>query len=129
MVAGPPLLRSAFLWLAASGLWIAFFLRRRREAEPTPEQTLLGYRDALLAKFDHQIKLLRTAKYWYILPAWIGLMLTVVAKRSVHPSPVDFAMAAFYTIFAVVVWYLNEVIGVRRLRAERDKLARVEVES
>jgi hypothetical protein len=61
----------------ACGLWIIYFLVRygRSSAPANPEQDFNAYRRALVERYDHQIQLLKSVKYWYLLPLWIGLML------------------------------------------------------
>ena len=62
---------------AASAVWIVFYLVRhgRGPADPDPQQSLASYREALREKFDHQIQLLKAAKYWYILPFYVSFVL------------------------------------------------------
>ena len=63
--------------VAASGLWIVFcMLRYGREApSPAPDRSLADFQQALLRKYDHQIRLLKNVKYWYLLPPYVGLLL------------------------------------------------------
>ena len=114
--------------VAAGVLWIVYYLWRHGSgpADPLPDQTLESYRRALIAKYDHQIRLLRTVKLWYLLPLYAGMM-TLMAGLF-HEGALKHSGTVFLTVYAVVVtvfcgfvWWLNEVRGVRkieRLRAQ-----------
>jgi len=120
-----PLERAAHVWLAACGVWIAYYLWRyaRASRKPAPEQTLLAYQQALLSRYDRQIRLLRSAKYWYILPFWAGLLFSAAAGLERTSNTTAFWLVAVWvTLGNAVVWWLNGVAGVRYLRNERHKL-------
>jgi hypothetical protein len=114
--------------VAVGALWIVYYLWRHGTgpADPLPDQTLASYRRALIAKYDHQIRLLRTVKLWYLLPLYVGLM-TLLAGL-LRESDARNAGTLFIEVYAVVctvfcgfVWWLNGVWGVRkieRLRAQ-----------
>jgi O-antigen ligase len=117
-----PVERAAHLWLAACGVWIVFFLLRysRMSRKPAPEQTLEAYRQALVEKYDRQIRLLKNVKYWYILPLWLGQMLLCVdCLRRPHGVMTGLLVAALVTLVNAALWWLNEVAGVGYLRRQR----------
>ena len=123
--AGSPWSRAANLWLAAYGVWIIFFLLRfsRVSRKPQPEQTLAVYRRELLERYDRQIRLLRNAKYWYVLPLWIGWMLTSIAYLAKGGGKVG--CMVLVTVFSAVsagVWWVNAVPGVRHVERQRREL-------
>jgi len=64
------------LILVAGSLWIIYYLWRHgtEPPDPNPDQTLAGYQQALVRKYDHQIRLLRNVKFWYLLPIYAGLL-------------------------------------------------------
>ena len=112
-------------WLAVCGLWIAFYIHRYSNAArtPAPEQTLASFRQSLLAAYDEQIRLLRAAKYWYILPLWFGLLLIALASWNAGLGPVRVTLFLLWiTAVNAVVWWINEVPGVRSIRRKRDEL-------
>jgi hypothetical protein len=120
-----PLERAAHVWLAACGVWVAFYLWRYAKAsrKPALEQTLLAYRQGLLERYERQILLLKSAKYWYVLPFWAGLLFSAVAGRVRTGNALGFwLMVAFVTMVNAVLWWLNDVVGVRHLQNERRKL-------
>ena len=117
---------AADAWLAACGLWIVFYLRRNSglARTPAPDQSLASYRAELLDRYDRQIRLLKTAKYWYVLPLWVGLMLLEFSYRPQAKGDSSFlAVVTLMTGILAVVWWLNEGPGVRRLRRKREEVA------
>ena len=121
-----PLESAAHLWLAACGVWIILYLRRYSKISRRPEtaQTLLAYQQDLLDRFDRQIRLLRSAKYWYILPFWTGLVFSAAAVLARNGNLKLFClMVAFATLINAVLWWLNEFAGVRCLKNKRRNLA------
>ncbi len=120
---GSAMILAADLWLAGCGLWVVFYLRRYSglSRTPAPDQSLASYRAELLDRYDRQIRLLKTAKYWYVLPFWLGMML-LEFSRSTHDISF-FAGVTFMTGILAVVWWLNEGPGVRHLRRKREELA------
>jgi hypothetical protein len=137
-----PLMSAGFLLTAVSCLFIAGWLWRSRRGAPlpAPEDSVTAYGRALLAGYDRQIALLRTAKYWYVLPIYAS-MLTIYAGivantaaplgrlREQAPARwllgVGFLTAVFLLMTALcgLVWWLNEGYAVRKLAAERESLA------
>lgn len=118
--------RTGLLIVAVSGLWIVFFLLRyaRASAPVNPDQDFSAYRRALVERFDRQIWVLKSVKYWYLLPPWIGLMLNTAGLMLNHLHKgssllPDVVAAVIYTAFFAFVWWLNEVPTVARLRKER----------
>ena len=119
------LARAALAWLAVSGLWVAFYVHRysKTARAPAPDQTLACFRRSLLAAYDEQIRLLRAAKYWYILPFWLGLLLIALASWKAGMGPVRVGLFLLWiTAVNAVVWWMNEVPGVRSIRGKRDEL-------
>jgi len=123
------LARTGFLVVAASGVWIVFYmLRYGREAPaPAPDGSLADFQQALLRKYDHQIRLLKNVKYWYLLPPYMGLMLGSAgivmanAAKGQPAWPQLFAVAVYTATFGFL-WWLNEGPGVGKLRRERARL-------
>jgi hypothetical protein len=125
------LARAGNLVVAASGVWIVFcILRYGREAKsPEADQSLLDFQQALLRKYEHQIRLLKNVKYWYLLPPYVGLLIAnagVAMARTAEHGPVwpQWIAMAIYTAVFGCIWWLNEGQAVQHLRRERDKLLR-----
>jgi hypothetical protein len=128
--------RIGFSIIAVTGVWIIFFLLRygRASAPPDPGLDLDGYRHALVQKYDRQIWLLKTVKYWYLLPLWIGLMLSNLGglRYQSHHGGIgwfSFIVTAIYTAGFAFVWWLNEVKGVGHLRNLRAQVLTIAGES
>ena len=127
--AGDALVRAGCLVIAASAAWIIFFLLWYGQGPRSvdPSLNLSGYTKALADRYDYQIKLLKSVKYWYLLPPYLGLVLetlgTVRAKARTGPlSWSDLIWPVIYTAFFAAVWWLNEAYSVRRLLEQRAKL-------
>jgi len=103
-------------------------LRYGREAPaPTPDRSVADFQQALLRKYDHQIRLLKNVKYWYLLPPYVGLLLAsagIATANTAEGQPVWPQMIAFAVYTAVFggIWWANEVYGVGKLRSERARL-------
>ena len=123
------LVRAGCLVIAAGAAWIIFFLIRYGQglSAVDPSLNLTGYTQALAQRYDYQIRLLKSVKYWYLLPPYLGLVLATVgvfqdwAKAGVL-SWFDLFWPVLYTAFYAAVWWLNEVYSVGRLRDERSRL-------
>ncbi len=126
--AGDWLTRAADLWIAAAGLWIVYWLQRHSCVlmEPPRDQSVGGYYRALSDSYDRQVWLLRTAKLWYVLPIWSGLMLYSFANwRMTHNNTVLAVLVATFTLVFGFVWWLNEWWGVRYLRGKQAELEKL----
>lgn len=127
--AGDALVRAGCLMIAVSAAWIIFFMLRygRGPRSVDPSLDLSGYTKALADRYDYQINLLKSVKYWYLLPPYLGLLLGTlgILRERARTGPLswtDLIWPAVYTAFFAAVWWLNEVYSVGRLREERAKL-------
>jgi len=135
------LVSAGFLLMAVSCLFIAGWLWRSRRgvSRPAPEDSVAAYGRSLLANYDRQIALLRTAKYWYVLPLYASMLTIyagVVARsaaqlgrlRAQAPARWFTGVALLAVEFVLLtgvmgfVWWLNERHAVRKLTAERESL-------
>jgi len=119
---GAALVLATFIWI------IYYFLRHGAGPEdPDPDQSAAAYQRALIGKIDHQIRLVRSAKYWFLLPMYVGLLLLTagdVMTRS-GGSGVTWKDAfgpALYTIVFAVIWWANDVYAANKLRSWRTQL-------
>ena len=128
---GPPngLVRAGSIILVAGALWIIYYMRRHgtEPPDPNPDQTLEGYQRALIRKYDHQIRLLRKVKFWYLAPMYVGLLTLSAAmlKERADKGTLTWADAmypAVYTVVFAAIWWLNEVYGVRKLERQRAQV-------
>ena len=134
--ANNPLQRTGCLIIAASAGSIIFYMLRygKGPRRVDPSLTIEEYTKALVNRYDYQIRFLKSVKYWYLLPPYLGLLLGTLGvfqekTRTGVLSWIDFVWPAIYTAFFGVVWWLNESYSVRRLRKERAKLLSITSES
>jgi hypothetical protein len=90
-----------------------------------------AYRTALLLRYDQQIRLAHSARYWYVLPFWIFfLVVTVSGVIKVIQEPPNrvstgFALVAlaggfiFLTALCAGIVWLNENYALRKLKEAR----------
>ncbi|MGD0300854.1 MAG: hypothetical protein ABSE86_27535 [Bryobacteraceae bacterium] len=124
--AGNTLERVADVWLVVSAGWFIFYVRRyaRISRKPVPEQTLGAYRQALVERYDSQIRLAKSVKYFFVLPMWLGQMLFNLAYWMNGGKNFKFVMVTIVvTAGNVLVWWLNEGPGIRYLKRKRRELA------
>jgi hypothetical protein len=123
------LMRIGFIVVAASAVWIIFYVMRYGQSSvyADPSQNVREYTRASVERYDHQIRLLQSVKYWYLLPMYVGLLIMSTGiflqrARGGNLGWLDLAVPAFYTIIFATVWWLNESFAVRRLQVERAGL-------
>jgi hypothetical protein len=121
--------RAGSIILVASSLWIIYYMWRHgaEPADPNPDQTLAGYQLALVRKYDHQIRLLRNVKFWYLAPFYAGLLTASVGTLKERAEKglltwVDGIFPLFYTVLFAAIWWLNEIHGVRKLERMRSQV-------
>lgn len=117
----PPLRLTALAGLAAiSVVLFSLWRSHRHHAQPDDTADLQSFHAALLARYDHQIRLLRGVKYWYVLPQYLWLLLVVIQTPASRPAARATLFLLSTAIMAFVVW-LNQSYGVRRLQREKQK--------
>lgn len=123
------LARTGNVVVAASGLWYVFCMLRYGHEPRTaaPDGSLTDFQQALLRKYDYQIRLLKNVKYWYLLPPYVGLLLAsagilMANAAKGQPGWPQWIAVAVYTAVFGFVWWLNEGLGVGKLRRERARL-------
>ncbi len=117
--------RAAAVWIALSGVWIAVYLywQSRTSQTAAATVTLDEYGKALLESYERQIALLKTVKYWYVGPMWVGLIGLAAARwRLDHNTAAWVTAGVVYTGLLGFLAWLNESWGARRIEAQRTKL-------
>jgi hypothetical protein len=121
--------RASSMLLVAASLWIIYYTWRHgaEPPDPNPDQTLEGYQRALVLKYDHQIRLLRSVKLWYLAPLYAALLTSSVGtfkERAARGAItwLDGLVPLFYTLLFAGIWWLNEVYGVRKLERMRAQV-------
>jgi len=122
--------RAGSIVLVAGALWIIYYLWQHgtEPSDPNPDQTLAGYQNALVRKYDYQIRLLRKVKFWYLAPIYLGLLIGSVGllKELADKGTLTwsvFLFPLFYTLIFAGIWWLNEVYAVGKLRRMREQVA------
>jgi hypothetical protein len=119
--------------VAASGIWIAFYVVRFGSGPKAldPGVNLNVYSQLLRENYDRQVRLVRSAKFWYLLPMYAGLTVLSLgmwvrlhaAGQSGRPAVVSMAII---TVGFGFVWVLNEVYAVRTLEKLKRELQGME---
>ena len=119
--------------VAASGLWIAYYILRVGSGPRPldPGVSLNAYNQLLRASYEQQIRLLRNVKYWYLLPPYAGLAVANLGLwLRLHGEGKGawgtLANMGVVTFVFGLVWILNEVYGVRYLERLKRELASIE---
>jgi hypothetical protein len=141
------LVRSALEFASGERHWavpltsvvITFFIlgylwQKHRKARPVdPDANATEYRAALLDRIDEQIALTASARYWYVLPAWVFFVVVFVAgamrapdARRITEFGVEFLLAS---LVAVLIVWLNERYGMRRLQRTRQRVESLHTEA
>lgn len=112
-------MRTACLINCAAIIWVMGFIlwKGTGPEEPAPDATLESYRESLRRRYDYQIQLLRNVKFWYLLPLYIGIVSVNLAR-----NPGDFRHLSVATALFLVIWWLNEGYGVRKLKKAKAAL-------
>jgi hypothetical protein len=124
-----PLERLGMVIVALSGVWVAYYLLRHgggpRRLDPGAKLTAYG--DLLRESYDQQIRLLRSVKYWGILPAYAGILIADIGTRmrwaGEGKNPwTDFTRIAIVTAVFGAYWFVNETYSVPRLQRLKNTL-------
>jgi uncharacterized membrane protein YbaN (DUF454 family) len=104
----------------AAVAFVMIYMWRSHRSTPQLDTTAdaRSYQAALLARYDRQIRLLRNVKYWYVLPLYAWMVLTVFLTRA---PGARMTYLAVMTAFAAFIVWLNEGYAVRKLREQRKK--------
>jgi hypothetical protein len=116
--------------VSLTGAWYAYYLPRygRGPRRLDAGASLTAYQELLREGYDEQIRLLRSVKYWAILPAYLGVLLAKIgtgmrlAAEGKNPWTNVISMAIVTTI-CVAVWFLMEFRSVPRLQRLKEDLS------
>lgn len=115
--------------VVAGAMWIIYYIRRHGTGplEPAPDQPVESFRRALALKYEHQIRLLRRVKFWYLMPIYVGLITGAVGltQQQTQTRPLmwlDALPPLVYTLIFAGLWWVNEVYAVRELQKSRTQI-------
>lgn len=103
------------------GFIFMWSMQRSRPA-PLPESSGEDYKKTLLARYDRQILLVRTAWAWYVLPLTTGLVVSSLGYD--HAPEFGFVMAGIMLTFGIGIAILNWKAATK-LVAEKRELQRL----
>jgi hypothetical protein len=112
----------ALVGIVSVGFVLTYIWWKHRGLHPLdPASDVAAYQAALVARYDDQIRLLRSVPYWYLLPLYIPVLW--MARNVWHKSPVA-AVLSLLVVLALYVGlaWLNVVAAVRGLRVARDRV-------
>lgn len=103
--------------------------KHRTDHSLDPTADAREYQAALLERFDRQIRLLRSVRYWYFLPLYLWVFAATAVNalhRPAHVSPWAHALGlsaglVFVTIVFIWLARLNERYAASRLAAARKR--------
>lgn len=108
----------------AGALFVVCYLwRRHRGLTPlNPAADGRAYQAALLERIDAHIRLLRSIRYWYLLPLYPPVLWTVAETWPRNPVVAATGFVIMTACYAAVAW-LCERSAIRHLQATRDRAA------
>ena len=107
----------------AAALFVGGFLWRqhRHVRPPDPSMNARDYQAALLQRIDHQVRILKKARYWYLLPLYLPVLRVASLTWTSRPGVTLLFLVAVTLVFVVVGW-LNEHFAVAYLEKERARV-------
>jgi len=120
LVQGKP--AAILLGAAALGVTGYRWWRHRHNRLPDAGSDARTYHAALIKRYDDQIALMSSAKYWYAMPLYLPVIGVTWARWDADPQRAALLFATATAGF-VLMWWLNERFGVRKLKERRARAA------
>jgi hypothetical protein len=112
----------ALLGIGSVGFVLSYLWWKHRGLHPLdPASDASAYKAALLARYDDQIRLLRSVTYWYLLPLLLPPVWVASRTWSTHPVVAAVSLLVVLALYAGLGW-LNVVWGVRSLQEKRERI-------
>ncbi len=112
----------ALAGIVAVGFVMIYLRWSHRQTPPLdPSADGKSYQAALLDRYDRQIRLLRRVKYWYVLPIYLWMLLSIMTSVPSGQTGRRIKSLLFVTAFSIFVVWLNEGYAVSKLRDNRKK--------
>lgn len=122
-IAGDDPLQAGALAGAAAFVAVYLWFQHRQVPHLDPSATARAYQAALLARIDRQIALLGSARYWYLLPLYVPVLVQVVHTWQAGHRAAAVSLLAVVTALYAGLAYVNERLAVGHLRNERARVA------
>ena len=123
VVAGLNPLRNAINFVCAAFVMGYLWWRHRDVPRPDPAADARAFQTAMLERFDRQIRLLRTVRYWYLLPLYVPCVLQSVDAWQRRQWGAAVAMMIVVTVAYWFLARLNERAAVGLLVEARERIA------
>jgi hypothetical protein len=115
--------RTGAIGFVCVGFVMAYLWWTHRRLVPLdPTADIATYRAAMLKRYDDQIRLLRTMPYWYLAPLFVPALSVAASTWHRSRGPTLLFVAIVVALYVLIGW-LNVRVGVRMLRAAREKIA------
>ncbi len=106
------------------GICLHLWLQGRSEGPVDPSQSRPRYRAALERKFNKQIRMLRKATYWFLIPVFVTGSATAWSYLGGSPGDADLLYFPVILAGTILAWWANNVAGVKSIRSEWEKVRR-----
>jgi hypothetical protein len=119
-----------WIGVAAVAFVLGYLWWKHRELKPLDATAdARAYKAALLARYDRQIQLLRSVRFWYFLPLYVWIVAATLASALHRPARMSpwahliSLAAALGFVTALYIWlaWLNERHAVRRLAEAKEQ--------
>ena len=106
------------------GICLHLWFEGRSGGAVDPSLSRPLYRAALERKFHRQVRMLRNATYWFLLPLFATGSATVWAYQNDRAGEADWLYFALVLAGALIAWYANNVRGAKCIRSDWEKVRR-----
>jgi hypothetical protein len=121
--AGDDRLQAGSFVVAAAFVTAYLWFQHGRLPPLDPAATARAYQAALLTRIDHQIALLGSVRYWYLLPLYVPILVQVARTWQDHQPTAAVIILVVVTALYAGLAYVNERLAVNLLKAERARVA------
>lgn len=116
--------RPAAIIMAAAAVVVAGSLwwKHRRTRPLDPGADARTYQAAMLKRYDDQIAVTTSAKYWYWIPLYVPVIWITWARWQHDPQRAAILFASATAVF-VLLWWINDRFVLRKIKDARRKMA------
>jgi hypothetical protein len=106
------------------GLKLHYWLKGYSKWQVDPSLSRPLYRATLEKKFNKQIRLMRNAKYWFVLPLVVTGSTTAWAYLLGDPAEMDWFFFPLILVGTMLSWWAIEAGAVKSVRSDWEKVRR-----
>jgi hypothetical protein len=107
-----------------AGLDVHRWLMGRSEGKVDPSLSRPRYRAAMEEKYGKQIRMVRNAMYWFLIPVLVTGGTTAWSQLNGSPGGRDLYYFSMTLVVAALAWWANNIAGVKAIRGEWEKVRR-----